>query len=142
MRYRITDDLWATLGPAVEPAKRHTCGAKPDLPDRMFLEALLYWARTGVPWRDLPAEFGAWDAVYHRFRRWVTSGRLAALFDGEAVAQPSGDGEFAVGHGQRPADEEQRASLGNFHIIAQWFGHCGELQAERTQARAQSGAGG
>ncbi len=81
MRYMITDDLWATLGPAVEQAKRHTGGAKPALPDRMFLEALLYWARTGVPWRDLPAEFGAWDAVYHRFRRWVTSGRLAAVFE-------------------------------------------------------------
>ena len=30
--------------------------------------------------RDLPAEFGAWDAVYNRFRRWVASGALARLF--------------------------------------------------------------
>jgi putative transposase len=30
----------------------------------------LYVARTGIPWRDLPAEFGQWDAVYNRFRRW------------------------------------------------------------------------
>ena len=47
----------------------------------MFLEALLYWARTGVPWRDLPAEFGSWDAVYNRFRRWVSSGRLRRVFE-------------------------------------------------------------
>ena len=80
MRYMITDDHWATLGPAVEQAKRHKCGAKPELPDRSFFEALLYWARTGIPWRDLPSEFGAWDAIYHRFRRWVASGSLAALF--------------------------------------------------------------
>jgi transposase len=81
VRYMITDDHWATLGPAVSQAQRHTCGAKPELPDRAFFEALLYWARTGIPWRDLPAEFGSWDAVDHRFRRWVSSGSLAALFE-------------------------------------------------------------
>lgn len=81
MRYMITDDLWATLGPAVRQAKRYTCGQPPALPDRMFLEALLYWARTGIPWRDLPDVFGAWDAVYNRFRRWVGSGTLTALFE-------------------------------------------------------------
>src|SRR3954470_22846145 len=77
----ITDDLWDTLGPAVRQAKRYTCGEPPALPDRMFLEALLYWARTGLPWRDLPDVFGAWDAVYNRFRRWVASGSLKTLFE-------------------------------------------------------------
>ena len=81
MRYAITDELWATLGPLVEQAKRNRQGQKPELPDRLFFEAVLYWARTGIPWRDLPGEFGAWDAVYNRFRRWVASGRLRALFD-------------------------------------------------------------
>jgi len=81
MRYMITDDLWAALGPAVDRAKRHRQGQKPVVPDRRFFEALLYLARTGVPWRDLPGEFGAWDAVYNRFRRWVASGRLARLFN-------------------------------------------------------------
>jgi putative transposase len=81
MRYAITDDLWAALGPLVDRAKRNRQGQKPDLPDRLFFEALLYLARTGVPWRDLPGDFGAWDAVYNRFRRWVASGSLAALFE-------------------------------------------------------------
>src|SRR5262249_32067720 len=44
-------------------------------------EAVLYIGRTGIPWRDLPGEFGAWDAVYNRFRRWVASGSLAKLFE-------------------------------------------------------------
>ncbi len=47
----------------------------------MFFEALLYWARTGIPWLDLPDVFGAWDAVYNRFRRWVASGSLKTLFE-------------------------------------------------------------
>lgn len=81
MRYMITDELWAALGPVVDQAKRNRCGQKPALPDRQFLEALLYIARTSIPWRDLPSEFGAFDAVYNRFRRWVASGSLARLFE-------------------------------------------------------------
>ena len=69
------------MGPLVLKAKRHRGGQPPALPDRMFFEALLYLARTGIPWRDLPAEFGRWDAVYNRFRRWVASGALQRLFE-------------------------------------------------------------
>ena len=81
MRYMITDELWAVMGPLVEQAKRHKGGQRPILPDRMFFEALLYLARTGVPLRDLPSEFGAWDAVYNRFRRWISSGSMGRLFE-------------------------------------------------------------
>ena len=81
MRYMLTDELWAALGPHVAAAKRYTCGSAPVLPDRVFFEAVLYRARTGVPWRDLPAEFGRWDAVYNRLRRWVYSGSMRALFE-------------------------------------------------------------
>lgn len=81
MRWMITDALWDVLGPAAQQAKRHRGGQKPKLPDRLFFEALLYIARTGVPWRDLPGDFGAWDAVYNRFRRWVSSGSLLRLFE-------------------------------------------------------------
>ena len=77
----ISDSVWAVLEPAVEQAKRHRGGQRPQLPDRLFFEALLYLARTGVPWRDLPGDFGAWDAVYNRFRRWVSSGGLRRLFE-------------------------------------------------------------
>jgi transposase len=80
MRYMLTDELWAVLGPHVEESKTHTGGQKPDTPDRLFFEAVLYWARTGIPWRDLPTEFGAWDAVYNRLGRWIRSGRLEAVF--------------------------------------------------------------
>src|SRR5262245_28986837 len=81
MRLMLSDALWAGLGPAVERAKKNKGGQKPKLPDRMSFEALLYVARTGVPWRDLPGDFGAWDAVYNRFRRRVCSGSLARLFE-------------------------------------------------------------
>lgn len=81
MRYLITDELWATMEPLVQQAKRHRGGPTPVIADRLFFEALLYWARTGIPWRDLPTEFGAWDAIYNRFRRWVASGAMQRLFE-------------------------------------------------------------
>lgn len=81
MRYMLTDELWAVMGPLVEQAKKHKGGQKPETPDRVFFEAILYWARTGVPWRDLPGEFGAFDAVYNRLGRWVRSGSLKGLFE-------------------------------------------------------------
>lgn len=78
----LTDELWAAMEPLVRTAKRHKGGQPPVLPERMFFEALLYLARTGLPLRDLPGEFGAWDAVYNRLRRWVHSGALRRLFEG------------------------------------------------------------
>ena len=92
MRYMLTDDRWAAMEPLVEDAKRHKGGQPPALPDRTFFEALLYLARTGVAWRDLPNEFGRWDAVYNRFRRWVASGGLRRLF--EAMTDAPQLGEF------------------------------------------------
>jgi transposase len=94
MRYAISDQVWAVMGPIVERHKAKI-GPPPLLPDRMFFEAVLYVARTGIPWRDLPAEFGAWDAVYNRLRRWIYSRRLEKLFR-ELVAQPACEGTIRV----------------------------------------------
>jgi transposase len=91
MRYMLTDELWQAMRPLVECAKRHKGGQRPALSDRDFFEALLYLARTGIPWRDLPSEFGRWDAVYNRFRRWVASGALRRLFEALTADPAFGD---------------------------------------------------
>jgi putative transposase len=81
MRYMLTDDLWAAMEPLVHRAKAHKGGQPPVLPERLFFEAVLYLGRTGIQLRDLPSEFGAWDAVYNRLRRWVHSGAMRRLFE-------------------------------------------------------------
>jgi transposase len=81
MRYMLTKPIWQELEPRVEAAKRSNAGAKPELSDRQFLEAVLYRARTGTPWRDLPEEFGDWNAVYQRAKRWRQAGVWDRLFN-------------------------------------------------------------
>ena len=46
----------------------------PNPADRGFVNAVLYVAKTGVPWRDLPDRFGNWNSVWRRFRRWAGAG--------------------------------------------------------------------
>ena len=49
--------------------------------NRLFVEAVLWVARTGSPWRDLPQEFGGWNSVYQRFARWSRSGVCQRVFE-------------------------------------------------------------
>ena len=69
IRTLLTAAVWAESEPLLTTLK-NTAGSPPELSDRQFIEAVLYLARTGLPWRDLPAELGHWDAVYNRCRRW------------------------------------------------------------------------
>ena len=48
---------------------------------RMTFEGILYRMRTGIPWRDLPVEFGCWNSVYRRFNLWSQKGILNLLFN-------------------------------------------------------------
>ena len=50
------------------------------LDDRRFMEAFLWPVRTGSPWRDLPKDFGNWNFVFKRFRRWANAGVFESLF--------------------------------------------------------------
>ena len=45
------------------------------------MEAILWRVRTGAPWRDLPREFGKWNTVLKRFRRWAKPGIFESLFN-------------------------------------------------------------
>jgi transposase len=80
VRLLLTDEAWAEIAPILATLKSRA-GSPPALSDRLFIEAVLYLARTGTPWRDLPAEFGHWDAVYNRFRRWEARGIWRRLWE-------------------------------------------------------------
>jgi len=46
-----------------------------------MLSAIFYVLRTGIPWRDLPEQFGPWSSVYSRFRRWCAVGLFAQMLE-------------------------------------------------------------
>ncbi len=46
----------------------------------MTLEGILYRMRTGVPWRDVPQEFGRWSKIFRRFNLWSRKGVMAEIF--------------------------------------------------------------
>ena len=49
--------------------------------NRRFVEVVLWIARTGSPWRDLPLFFGNWNSVFKRYRDWVKAGVFIRLFE-------------------------------------------------------------
>ena len=61
--------------------------------NRLFVEAVLYRYRAGIPWRDVPERFGAWKAVHTRSSRWAESGIWQTLFKHGAV---EADHEYAL----------------------------------------------
>ena len=68
----ISDELWELIGQEL-PTSAGRRG-RPWRDHRRTLEAILWRYRTGCPWRDLPAEFGPWQTLWKRHRRWTTDG--------------------------------------------------------------------
>jgi len=76
-RHALTEAQWARLG-AFLPRQR--TGPKATRGDRLFIEAVLFRVKTGMPWRDLPERFGPWKSVYNRFANWARKGHWAVIF--------------------------------------------------------------
>jgi AcrR family transcriptional regulator len=68
----ISDELWELIEPEL-PSNAGRRG-RPSRDHRRTLEAVLWRYRTGCPWRDLPAEFGPWQTLWKRHRRWSADG--------------------------------------------------------------------
>jgi transposase len=76
----LTDVQWAQLAPLLPP-QRPKMG-RPPHDHRLMLEAMLWIARTGSPWRDLPVHFGKWQTVAGRFYHWRRQGVFQRVLSG------------------------------------------------------------
>lgn len=78
IRTVLRDDQWERIAPHV-PGKAGDPG-RSGRDNRLFVEAVLWVARTGAPWRDLPEAFGNWFTVYTRFWRWAKKNVWERIF--------------------------------------------------------------
>jgi transposase len=91
IRLMLKDEQWGRIAPLV-PGKKGDPGRSGE-DNRLFLEGVLWIARTGSPWRDLPAYFGKWFSVWKRFRRWALKGVFEKIFK---VLSGDPDFEYAM----------------------------------------------
>lgn len=82
-RYELREDQWQKIAPLL-PGTDSDRGRTAD--NRLFVHAVLWIARSGAPWRDLPERFGEWNSVYVRFNRWSKKGVWKRVF--EALQEP------------------------------------------------------
>ena len=73
----LTDAQWARIEPLM-PAPKGPMGP-PFRPHRPIVEAIVYRYRTGIPWRDLPAEYGSWQTAHRRHQQWSKDGTYDAI---------------------------------------------------------------
>jgi transposase len=71
-RYGLRDDQWEWIKDIL-PGGEDSVGVT-AMDNRLFVEAVLYRYRAGIPWRDLPERYGDWKNVHQRHSRWSESG--------------------------------------------------------------------
>ncbi len=90
-RYALRDDQWARIEGLLPGRAGHVGVTARD--NRLFVEAVLYRYRAGIPWRDLPERFGDPIKIHTRFSRWAKSGVWARVFEHLAA---DADNEYAM----------------------------------------------
>lgn len=87
----LSDVQWEAIQPCL-PAQRPWSG-RPRRDHRQVVEGIIYRYRCGIAWRDLPADFGAWQTVWKRHRAWSADGTWDRILDALLV-RADADGEL------------------------------------------------
>lgn len=90
-RYALRDDQWERIEDLLPGRKGYVGVTARD--NRLFVEAVLYRYRAGIPWRDLPARFGDFRVIHTRFSRWSKTGVWQRVF--QRLAEDA-DNEYAM----------------------------------------------
>ncbi len=90
-RYALRDDQWERIEDLLPGRDGHVGGTAAD--NRLFVDAVLYRYRAGIPWRDVPERFGDGVAVHRRFSRWAKSGVWERVLEHLAT---DADNEYAM----------------------------------------------
>src|SRR5438128_228126 len=144
-RYALRDDQWDRIKDFLPGREGHVGGTAAD--NRLFVEAVLFRYRAGIPWRDLPERFGDWNIVYQRFNRWAKSGvferifkQLASDHDNEyvmidaTIARASTQRRSAKKNGAQAIGRSRGGLTTKIHAIVDALGNPVELVLTSGQA--------
>ncbi len=90
-RYALRDDQWDRIKDML-PDRVGSVGVTAK-DNRLFVEAILYRYRAGIPWRDLPERFGDFRVIHTRFCRWNRKGIWEKVF---SLLADDADNEYAM----------------------------------------------
>src|SRR3954471_12370722 len=91
LRMGIRDDQWDRIKDILPGRAGHVGVTARN--NRLFIDAVLYRYRTGIPWRDLPEKYGDFRNVHRRFSRWAEKGIWAKLL---SVLSQEADTEYVM----------------------------------------------
>jgi transposase len=91
LRMGIRDDQWDRIKDILPGRAGHVGVTARN--NRLFIDAVLYRYRTGIPWRDLPEKYGDFRNVHRRFSRWAEKGIWARLL---SVLAQEADTEYVM----------------------------------------------
>ena len=125
-RHELTDAQWEQIKDAL-PGKRGDPG-RTAADNRLFVNAVLFVLKTGIPWADLPARYGKPNTVWRRFDRWCAAGvweRVAELLGDPDLEEVQLDSTTVKAHPVAAAGRRRP----------------GEKKGTRTTAGASAAAG-
>ena len=118
-RHELTDAQWEKIQDLL-PGKPGDPG-RTATDNRLFVDAVIYVLKTGIPWDDLPARFGKPNTVWKRFDRWCGSGvweRIARALGEPDLEEVQLDSTSVKAHPvastgpRRPAEKKRRPTTG------------------------------
>lgn len=75
-RYEISDEQWEQIKNMFLKSKT----GRPPKDNRVIFNAILWLARSGAAWADIPERYGPYQTVYSRFCKWRDDGTLLRIF--------------------------------------------------------------
>jgi putative transposase len=93
-RHELTDTQWEAIQEFL-PGKDADPG-RTAVDNRLFVNAVLFVLKTGIPWADLPERYGKWNSVWRRFDRWCAKGVWQRIF--QALGEEHLDEELEEVH--------------------------------------------
>ncbi|WP_162922280.1 transposase [Asaia bogorensis] len=76
-RIGLSDEVWTIIGTLLTPETGRGC--RPARGNRLYLEGMMWIARTGSQWRHRHDDYGKWNTVFRRYLRWVMTGVFDAM---------------------------------------------------------------